>query len=104
MHGGQQAALHRAIGPVEHRLERRDHVADHIFGGVMEKRGKALGRGGSGVTHAVYALDQQAMLGDGEGVIAGGLAVPAGDAREPVRNISDLDVERRRIQQVQAPA
>ena len=33
-----------------------------------------------------------------------GLAVPAGDAGEPVRDIADFDIERRRIEQVEPTA
>ena len=49
-------------------------------------------------------LDQQRMLGDREGVVADRLAVPAGDAREPVRDVGDLDVERRGVEQVEPAA
>jgi hypothetical protein len=39
-------------------------------------------------------LDHQGVLGDREPVLARCLAVPARDAREPVGNVLDLDVER----------
>ena len=39
-------------------------------------------------------VDQQRVLRDGKNMRAGGLPVPAGDAREPVRDVRDLDVER----------
>jgi len=50
------------------------------------------------------ALDQDAMLGDGKGVRAFGLSVPAGDTRQTMGDVLDLDVERRGIEQVQTPA
>ena len=46
-------------------------------------------------------LDQQRMLRDREDVRAVRLAVPARDARQAVRDILDLDVERRGIEQVE---
>src|SRR5262249_10854427 len=47
-------------------------------------------------------LDQQAMLRDGVDMRAFGLPVPARDAREPVRDVGDLDVERGGGEQVEA--
>ena len=44
------------------------------------------------------------MLRDREGVVAEGLSVPARDAREPVRDVLDLDVERRRIEKIETAA
>jgi hypothetical protein len=44
------------------------------------------------------------MLGDGESVLALGLAVPARDAGQAVRNVLDFDVQRRRIEQVEPAA
>ena len=50
----------------------------------------------------MYSLaSHHAVLGDGEGMVADGLAVPAGDAGQAVRDVLDLDVEGRGIQQVQ---
>ncbi|MNC51648.1 hypothetical protein D3C75_1009470 [compost metagenome] len=47
-------------------------------------------------------LDHQRVLGDREGVLADGLAVPARDAGQAVGDVLDLDVERRGIEQVEA--
>ena len=99
-----QALLDLAIGGVDHCLERRDQVADHIFGRIVEQRRQALARRCGGVLQPVHALDEQRVLRDREGVVAEGLAVPAGDPGETVRDILDLDVERRRIEQVEATA
>ena len=49
-------------------------------------------------------LHQQSMLGDREGMIAQRLAVPAGNAREAVRDVLDLDVGGRGVKQVEAAA
>jgi hypothetical protein len=53
---------------------------------------------------AKIGFDQHAMLGHREGMVALGLAVPAGDAGEAMGNVLDLDVERRRIEQVEPAA
>ena len=44
------------------------------------------------------------MLRDREDMRADGLAVPARDAREPMRDVLDLDVERGRIEQIEPAA
>src|SRR5690606_5050851 len=49
-------------------------------------------------------LDHAGMLGHRKGVFADGLAVPAGHPGEAVGDVLDLDVERRRIEKVQASA
>ena len=46
-------------------------------------------------------LDHEGMLGDGEGVVARGLAIPSGDPRQSMGDILDLDVEGRGVKQVQ---
>src|SRR5262245_278110 len=96
----EQARFHRLVGVADDRLEWRYHVADHVFRGIVqqnaqtrcpvEPRARARDR-----------FDQQRMLGDGQDVRALGLPVPAGDAREPVRDVGDLDVERGRVEQIE---
>ena len=49
-------------------------------------------------------LDQHAVLRHGEGMLAFGLAVPARDAGKAMGDVFDLDVQRRRIQQVEPAA
>ena len=49
-------------------------------------------------------LDQQRVLRHREGVVAAGLAVPARNARQAVRDVGNLDVERRGVEQVEPPA
>ena len=49
-------------------------------------------------------LDQKRVLGDREDVLADGLAVPAGDPREPMRDVLDLDVERGRVEEIESAA
>ena len=48
-------------------------------------------------------FDQQAVLRDGEDVRADRLSVPARDAGEPVRDVVELHIERRGIEQVEPP-
>ncbi len=40
MDGGEQPRLDRLVGVADHRLERRDHVADHVFRRVVQQNGK----------------------------------------------------------------
>ena len=49
-------------------------------------------------------LHQERVLRHREDVVADGLPVPARDAREAVRDVLDLDVERRRVEEVEPPA
>ncbi len=49
-------------------------------------------------------LHQQAVLGHREAVLAHRLAVPAGDARQAVGDVLDLDVERGGVQKIQPAA
>ena len=44
---------------------------------------------------------QQRVLRDREDVVAMRLPVPARDAREPVGDVLDLDVERRRVEKIE---
>jgi len=53
---------------------------------------------------ARHLLDQERVLRNREDAGAGGLAVPAGDAGKPMRDVLDLDVERRGVEQVEPPA
>ena len=56
-----------------------------------------------GLDLADDGLDEKAMLRHRECVLAVGLAVPAGDAGEPMGDVLDLDVERRGVEQVEPP-
>ena len=87
---------------VEHGLERRYHIADHVFGRIVQQRGKPHAQIHARVLVPNHGFDQQRMLRDREDVCADGLAVPAGDEGEAVGDVLDLDVERRRIQEVEA--
>ena len=100
MDGGEEPRLDRLVGVADHRLERRDHVADHVFRRVVQQHAEPAGT----IEARALArddLDQQRMLGDGEDVRALGLAVPARHARETMGDVLDLDVERRGIEQVE---
>src|SRR6187397_486306 len=41
MDGGKQSLLHRLVAVTDHRLERRNHVANDIFGRVVQEDRKA---------------------------------------------------------------
>lgn len=94
MHGRFQPFLHGFITAADHGFERRDHVADDIFRGVVQKRHLHIVGRRIRTYAAENVLHDEAMLGDGEGVIAARLAVPAGDAGKTMRDIGDFYVER----------
>ena len=56
-----------------------------------------------GRADARQCFDQHAMLRHGEDVRALGLAVPARDARQSMRDVFQLDVERRGVEQIEPP-
>src|SRR5215211_272625 len=104
VNGGEQALLDRLVGVPDHGLERRDHVTDDVFGRVVQEQRQAGAAVEAGRTQARDRLDQQRVLGDREDVVAAGLAVPARDPRQPVRDIGDLDIERGGVEQVEPPS
>jgi hypothetical protein len=87
-----QPVLHRLVVAAEHRLERRDHVADDVFRRIVEERRDPVRQRGPRLLQADDALHQKAVLRHRESVVAGGLAVPARDARQPVRDVLELHV------------
>ena len=87
----------------DRRLERRDQVADHVFGAVVEQRREFFPRRRLRVGGGEQRLDEKRVLGDREDLRPPGLAVPARDAREPMGDVADLDVERRRVDDVEPP-
>src|SRR5215467_13483651 len=101
MNGGQQAGLDGLVGVADHGLEWCDHVANYIFGGVVQQHGEAALAVEAGALVS-DGLDQQRVLRDRIDVLALSLAVPACDAGEAVRDIRDLDIEWGGIEQVEA--
>ncbi len=100
VNGREEARLDAFVGVADHCLERRDHVADHVFRRVVQEHSEAA------LTIEVGALvrkrfHQQRVLGDRKNVGADRLPVPARDAREPVRDVRDLDIERGGVEQVE---
>ena len=99
-----EARLDPLVIAADRRLERRDHVADHIFGRVMQQRRQPrLARRGR-IPGREQSLHQQRMLRDGEDLGPLRLAVPARHARQPMGDVADLDVERRRIDEIEPPS
>ena len=45
MDRGEEPQLDRLVVAADHRLERRDHVADHVFGRVVQQHGEAAADG-----------------------------------------------------------
>lgn len=101
MHGGFQPLFHGLVTAADHGFERRDHVADHIFRRIVQKRHLHLVRRGTRAHAAENGLDDEAMLGDGKGVVAARLAVPAGDAGKAMSNVGNFHIERGRVEQVE---
>ncbi len=63
---GEQPALDLLVVAADRRLERRDHVADHIFRRVVQQRRQPRRAWRAGRERAKDRLDQQRMLRDGE--------------------------------------
>ncbi|MNZ72048.1 hypothetical protein D3C78_904180 [compost metagenome] len=104
MHGGLQPFFHGLVTTADHGFERRDHIADDIFRRVMQKRHLHVIRRRTRAHAAEDGFDDEAMLGDGKGVVAARLAVPAGDTGKAVGDIGNFHIERRRVEQIEPPA
>src|SRR5215475_8700257 len=100
----QQAMFNGLVGAADYHLERRDHVADHVFGGIVEQQCKGQSAIASAAATARNLLGQQSVLRYREDVVAVGLSVPARHTGEAVGNILDLDVQRRRIEEIEPAA
>ena len=87
--GPLQSLLDLLVFAADDGLERRNHVADHILGASC---GWRLAAFACTIHHG--NIDEQRVLGDGEGMVAGGLSVPASNTRQPVSDVANLDVER----------
>src|SRR5947209_17747738 len=99
----QKARLNRFIRIPDRRLERRDHVSDDVFRGVVQqKRKPALAAQSCGLT--CQYVREQAMLGNRENMRAFGLAVPARNACKAMGDVFDLDIERRGVEQIEPPS
>ena len=102
--GVLQPLLEQFVVVAQRRLERADHVADHILRGVVQQGRQPPSRFDVGLDVGDDLLDHHRVLGHGEGVLAHRLAVPAGHAGEAVGDVLDLDVHRRGVQQVEPAA
>jgi uncharacterized protein (DUF2267 family) len=88
-------------GRPKRSLERRNHVADHVFGRIMQQHGAAACLIEPRHLGSRQRFDQQRMLRNRKDGGALGLPVPARHARKPVRDVLDLDIERGGIEQVE---
>src|SRR5690606_30303446 len=93
--------LESLIVNAESRLERTDHIADHIFGSIMQQRGEAPFGGPAGAKACAYIVHQHTMFGNRERMIAFRLPVPPRNTGKPMRNVVNLDVQRRWVEQVE---
>ena len=84
----KKPSLDDFVGVADHRLERRNHVADHIFGRIVQQHREAAAALQSGRALVGQRLDEQRMLRDREDVRAACLSIPARHARKPVRDHS----------------
>ena len=104
VNGGKQAVFKGLVIQPQRRLERRDHVAHHIFRRIMQQGHQPRGPVQLPVDVGGDALHQHAMLRHREGMVALGLAIPPGHPRQPMGNVLDLDIKRRGVQQVEPPS
>ena len=82
-----QPLLDGLVATSDRRLERRDHVADDIFGSVVQQRRQARVGRRAGHEEGEDVFDQQRVLRHRKGMVAAGLAVPARDAGKPVGDV-----------------
>ncbi len=104
MDRGEQFLLEFLVVERERSLERANKVADDVFWRVVDQCGEAIAAVEARRERACDSLDEKAVLGHREGVIACRLAVPAGDPGEPMGDVFDLDIEWRGIQQIEVSA
>jgi hypothetical protein len=97
----QQSLLDGLVRMANYGLEGRNYIADDIFGSVVQEQREAKPAVDVADAMARNRLDKQCVLCDGKNMLADGLAVPSGDARKPMRNILDFDVERGGIKEIQ---
>jgi len=76
------------------RLEGRNHIADDIFGRVMQKCCQPFLWTGLGLGGAENSFDQQRMLRHRKSMIAICLPVPARNAGKPMGDVLNLDIKR----------
>src|SRR5258708_32288272 len=77
----EQAVFDGLVGAADHNLERRDHVADHVFGPIMEQQRKPKSVIASAIASAAATpcdlLRQPGMLRHREDVVPGRVCGPA---------------------------
>src|SRR5215831_11358164 len=104
MDGCEKLLLERFVVESERRFEWADQIADHIFRRIVHQRRKTVVAAEARREGPGDGLDEQAMLGHRKGMVADGLSVPAGYAREPMGDVADLDIEGRRVEQIEPAA
>ena len=101
MDRGEEPRFNGLVRIADHRLEWRDHVANDVFGGVVEEhREAALAIEARALMREGF--HQQRVLCDGKDMRAFGLPVPARNPRQTVSYVGDLDIKRGGIKQIKA--
>lgn len=77
MDSDHQPVLNDFIVLGQNNLERRDHIANDVFRGIMQQAGQSPFTVDAGVHLAEQPFHQNRVLGNAEGPLAPGLAVPA---------------------------
>lgn len=90
------------IVPAQHRFEGADHIAHYIFRRIMQQRRHPVMGRRFGIKLLKQVQHYNTVLCDGKGMIARRLPIPARNSRKTARNIFDLYVQRRWIQQIKA--
>ena len=99
-----QIVLEATIIEAQGGFERGYHIADDVFRCVMQQGHQPVRYADLRVDVGADIFDNQAVLGDGKAMFAKGLSVPARNARQPQGDVVDLDIDGRRIEQVQPPS
>ncbi len=98
--GGKQLGFEGPVVERQRRLEGANQVTNDVFRRIVDEGREPEPLVQLGLKLRNDRLDEQTMLGNRESMFALGLSVPTGDASEPVGDILDLDIERRRVEQV----
>ncbi len=101
MHRRHQARIHCLVSRPHRRLDGRDHIPDHIFRRVVQKRRQPPFHRRFRRDHPVNPFHQNRVFRHRIGKLANRLPVPARHECQPVGDILDLDIQRRGVQQVE---
>ncbi len=104
MHCGGKPGIQLSVFGANRCFDGAYHVADHIFRRIVQKCCQLPARGNSRILAAKNLFHQQRMFCHRIGPVALGLTIPPRDKGQPMGNVFDFDVHRRRVEQVQSAA